>query len=177
MPCRTGQSLLVVGQPAKPTCARFSSPKTSIDKLHPDTPPPPRAAQYLSVHADPKTLREGVSFVIDFSTRRDISKLPKQGNERLIQSFYQAIPQRPQVIMIAGCSLPTRAFVNASIKLASIFVKQKILQRIHFVTRDAAVQHLPAGAAPAYLGGDGGGVESYEGWVKDRLEKLTVPEL
>lgn len=38
---------------------------------------------------------------------------------------------RPQIIMIAGASLLLRTFVNASIRLASIFIKQKMLQFCH----------------------------------------------
>mmetsp|Transcript_44537 Transcript_44537/g.94780 ORF Transcript_44537/g.94780 Transcript_44537/m.94780 type:complete len:351 (-) Transcript_44537:206-1258(-) len=133
--------------------------------------------QYLSVHSDPNTLRNGVTFVIDLSSRTDLATQSKQGNERLIQSFYQAIPQRPQIIMIAGCSLPLRAIVNASIKLASVFIKQKVLQRIHFVTVEDAAGRLARGSAPAYVGGMGGGVESYEDWVRERLERLLVPDL
>jgi len=131
--------------------------------------------QYLSVHSDPNTLRNGISFIIDCS----IKKPPKVGNEKLIQSFYQAMPQRPQIIMIAGCSLPTRAIVNATIKLASVFIKQKILQRIHFVTVEDAVKYLGEGNAPEYtgMGTMEGGVECYGKWVEKRLGGLPRPDL
>mmetsp|Transcript_16704 Transcript_16704/g.26981 ORF Transcript_16704/g.26981 Transcript_16704/m.26981 type:complete len:350 (+) Transcript_16704:149-1198(+) len=138
--------------------------------------------QYLSVHSDPNTLRNGVSFIIDLSARNDDPKLkkqPKVGNEKLIQSFYQAIPQRPQIIMIAGCSLPTRAIVNVSIRLASVFIKQKILQRIHFVTVEDAVKYLGEGSAPGYTGRGKmeGGLERYGKWVEERLGGLPKPDL
>lgn len=131
--------------------------------------------QYMAVHSDAKTLRNGVSFVVDL-TGKDNSEA-KVGNEKLIQSFYQAIPQRPQVILIAGASVIMRTVVNASIKIASLFIKQKILQRISFCTVEDAKSYLPLKNAPKCYGGEGGGIESYEDWVKERLEKLPIPEL
>mmetsp|Transcript_13499 Transcript_13499/g.29327 ORF Transcript_13499/g.29327 Transcript_13499/m.29327 type:complete len:398 (+) Transcript_13499:128-1321(+) len=131
--------------------------------------------QYLAVHSDANTLRNGVSFIIDL-TGKD-NKTPKTGNEKLIQSFYQTIPQRPQIILIAGASFATRTIVNASIKFASFFIKQKVLQRIHFVTVEEAKNMLPLKSAPVYIGGGGGGIESYEDWVEERLEQLPMPEL
>ena len=131
--------------------------------------------QYLSVHADPTTLREGVSFIIDMSNNG--GKAQKIGNEKLIQSFYQSIPQRPQIILIAGTSFVTRTIVNASIKLASVFTKQKILQRIHFVTVEEAKNMFPRESAPVCVGGEGGGIERYEDWVEERLGLLPKPNL
>ena len=106
-----------------------------------------------------------------------MEKEPKQGNEKLLQSFYQAMPQRPQIIMIAGCNRVMRVLVNASIKVASLFTKQKILQRIHFVTVEEARGRLPEGSAPVCVGGAGGGIENYEEWVRGRLEGLPIPAL
>ena len=134
--------------------------------------------QYLAVHADSKTLREGVSFILDLSGREDVMTAEKVGNEQLIQSFYQAIPQRPQVILIAGTSYLLRMFVNASIYVASVFVKAKILERISFTTVEEAVEMLPEGSAPVYVGGKGGGSEqSYEDYVKERMAQLPIPDL
>ena len=134
--------------------------------------------QYLAVHADSKTLREGVSFILDLSGREDVMTAEKVGNEQLLQSFYQAIPQRPQVILIAGTSYLLRTFVNASIYVASVFVKAKILERISFTTVEEAVDMLPEGSAPVYVGGKGGGSEqSYEDYVKERMAQLPTPEL
>lgn len=132
--------------------------------------------QHMAIHADSRTLRNGLSFVIDVSGT-DMEKQPKVGNEKVIQSFYQAIPQRPQAILIAGSSFITRTFINASIKLASLFIKQKILQRIKFVSVDEAKERLPLKSAPVYVGGKGGCIENYEEWVKGRLEMLPKPEL
>ena len=129
--------------------------------------------QYLAVHADAKTLRRGVSFIVDMSNKQS----SKVGNEKLIQSFYQSIPQRPQIILIAGAGYIMRTVVNASIKLASVFTKQKILQRIHFTSIEEAKRMFPENSAPTIVGGKGGGIESYEDWVKERLSKLPAPDL
>ena len=104
-------------------------------------------------------------------------KEPKVGNEKVIQAFYQAIPMRPQLILIAGTSLVMRTIINASIKLASFFIKQKILERIHFVSVDDALSRIPLKSAPVYCGGEGGGVKCYKEWVKERLDKLPKPDL
>eukprot|EP00566_Odontella_aurita_P019627 CAMPEP_0113531532 /NCGR_PEP_ID=MMETSP0015_2-20120614/3546_1 /TAXON_ID=2838 /ORGANISM="Odontella" /LENGTH=298 /DNA_ID=CAMNT_0000430373 /DNA_START=280 /DNA_END=1173 /DNA_ORIENTATION=- /assembly_acc=CAM_ASM_000160 len=131
--------------------------------------------QYLSVHADPTTLRNGLSFIIDMSGKDD--KQAKVGNEKTVQAFYQAIPQRPQIILIAGSSFIMRTIINKSIKLASLFIKQKVLGRIHFVSVDDALSRVPLKSAPVYCGGEGGGVKCYKEWVKERLGQLTKPDL
>mmetsp|Transcript_44945 Transcript_44945/g.137259 ORF Transcript_44945/g.137259 Transcript_44945/m.137259 type:complete len:214 (+) Transcript_44945:704-1345(+) len=127
------------------------------------------------VHADPTTLRNGLSFIIDMSGKDD--KQAKVGNEKTVQAFYQAIPQRPQIILIAGSSFIMRTIINKSIKLASLFIKQKVLGRIHFVSVDDALSRVPLKSAPVYCGGEGGGVKCYKEWVKERLGQLTKPDL
>lgn len=102
---------------------------------------------------------------------------PNIGNEQIIQNFYQAIPQRPQVILIAGTSFLVRTFVNAAIAVASLFVKQKVLERIDFVTVEDAASRMSQKNAPKYLGGGGGGVDSYAEWVEQRLQQLPIPDL
>ena len=67
--------------------------------------------------------------------------------------------------------------MNASIKLASVFTKQKILQRIHFVTVEEAKNMFPRESAPVCVGGEGGGIERYEDWVEERLGLLPKPNL
>mmetsp|Transcript_43242 Transcript_43242/g.73740 ORF Transcript_43242/g.73740 Transcript_43242/m.73740 type:complete len:323 (-) Transcript_43242:294-1262(-) len=137
--------------------------------------------QYLSVHSDPRTLRNGISFVIDMAGKKEAVLDDKKGNgdsnKKLIQAFYQAMPQRPQIIMIAGCNFLMRTAINLSIKLASMFIKQKILARIFFVSVEDAKSRLPEGNAPVYAGGAAAGITNHEEWVKMRLEKLTIPEL
>jgi hypothetical protein len=129
---------------------------------------------FMAVHADAISLREGITFVIDVSKS---PPPPKIGNEKNIQSFYQAFPQRPQAILIAGTNTITRVLVNASIKLASLFTKQKVLDRIKFVTIEQAKNSVPLASAPKYVGGEGGGIESLQQWVKERLENFPAPEL
>lgn len=135
--------------------------------------------QYLSVHSDANTLRNGTSLVIDLSASN--GREAKVGNERVLQSFYQAIPQRPQIILIVGTSLLTRTVVNASIKLASLFLKEKILSRIHFVTIEEARDFFPKGSAPVCAGGDGDGggpvIEKYEDFIEERFGRIPRPNL
>lgn len=129
---------------------------------------------YLAAHADAVTLRQGITMVLDVSVS---PKPPKIGNENAIQAFYQAFPQRPQAILIAGTNPVTRMVVNASIKVASLFTKQKVLDRIQFVTLDQAKKMIPLSSAPKYVGGLSGGIESTEIWVMERLQKLPIPDL
>jgi len=132
--------------------------------------------QYMAIHSDPRTLHHGLSMVFDLTGRDDMAKQSKVGNEKLFQSFYQALPTRPQTIQIIGTSFITRTFINASIKLASIFIKQKILTRIHFSTFDEVKKLFPEDSIPKYLGGNGGGIsDNYEEWIRDRLESLPRP--
>ncbi|KAL7546332.1 hypothetical protein ACHAWF_009666 [Thalassiosira exigua] len=128
----------------------------------------------LAAHADPATLRNGYSFFLDLSAQNGRKDL---GNEKKLQSFYQALPGRPQSIVIAGAGLFLRTVVQASIKVASLFVKQKMLARISFVTVKEAKTLLPPGSVPEYVGGEGGGISNYREWIKERLEKLPVPDL
>lgn len=129
---------------------------------------------YLADHADDVTLRNGLTIVLDIGSKEQGKKI---GNEKMIQNFYQALPQRPQEIFIVGTNTFTRALVNATIKLASVFVKQKILSRIRFATQEEARDAIPLESAPVYVGGKGGNIESKEEWVKMRLSKLTRPAL
>ena len=73
----------------------------------------------------------------------------------------------------------TRVIVNASIKVASLFTKQKVLDRIQFVTVEQAKAQLLCenDSAPPYVGGKGGGIVSMEQWVEQRLQQLPTPEL
>lgn len=129
---------------------------------------------FMAIHADMISLKQGVTFVIDVSKSPEG---PKIGNEKRLQNFYQAFPQRPQSILIAGTNRLTRIIVNASIKLASLFTKQKVLDRIEFVTVEDAASRVPLSSAPKYVGGQGGGIDNLEDWVKDRLENFPMPEL
>ncbi|CAB9518011.1 expressed unknown protein [Seminavis robusta] len=129
---------------------------------------------FLAVHADSNSLRNGITMVMDVSVS---PQGPKIGNEGQIQAFYQGFPQRPQSILIAGTNIVTRVIVNASIKLASLFTKQKVLDRIEFVSVEQAKGKIPLRSVPKYVGGLGGDIDSTEEWVHARLQKLPKPEL
>ena len=105
-------------------------------------------------------LRNGVSFIVNLTGKEDQVRQPKKGNEKLLESFYQALRQRAHIIIIAGCSLLMRTVVNASIRLASLFVREMILQRIHFVTVEEARHWLPPDSAPMCVGGGAAGLKA-----------------
>lgn len=128
---------------------------------------------FLAAHADNISLRKGITMVIDVSVA---AKPPKIGNEGTIQAFYQSFPQRPQAILIAGTSAATRVVVNAAITIASIFTKQKILDRIEFVTIEQAKGKIPPSSVPKYVGGPGIN-QCTEEWVQQRLSNFPIPEL
>lgn len=129
---------------------------------------------FLALHADAKSLREGITFVIDVSKGVPDEKV---GNEKQLQNLWQGFPQRPQTIRIAGTNAATRVFVNTSIKLASVVTKQKVLDRIKFCTVDDAKKAIPLESAPRYVGGGAGGAESIGSWVEARLKALPTPAL
>jgi hypothetical protein len=128
----------------------------------------------LAIHGDVKSLREGITFVIDTSKRGSFKSV---GNESKLQKVNQSYPLRPQAILIAGASPTMRIVINGLIRIASLFTKQKILQRIHFVSLEQAMESIPKQSGPAYLGGGGGGIEDLVEWTKRRYESLPVPDL
>jgi len=131
---------------------------------------------HTAIHAGAVSLRNGISFVIDTSNNKE-AKRPK--NHKKLQKTWQAMPMRPQSILIAGASKVTRLVINALITAASLFTKQKVLDRIKFVSVDDAVSSFPKDSTPTYLGGDGGGndVQGIVKWTKERLEGFPVPIL
>lgn len=129
---------------------------------------------WLAIHADEKSLREGITFCIDTSKRANMSKF---GNERKLQKMNQSYPLRPQSIMIAGASTVMRVSINVLIKIASVFTKQKILDRIEFVTVEKAFGSVPKVCAPKYLGGGGGGIDNVEDWVSQRFASFPIPDI
>jgi len=128
----------------------------------------------MAVHADNKSLREGITFVIDTSKQGSTKKI---GNESRMQKINQSYPLRPQAVYIAGASMATRIVINGLIKIASLFTKQKILQRIRFVTMEQAVDSIPKESAPTYVGGKSGNIDDVAKWTKERLKFLPIPAL
>lgn len=129
---------------------------------------------WLAIHADDKSLHEGITFCIDTSNR---TSMTKHGNESKLQKVNQSYPLRPQAIKIAGANKIMRVAINALLKVASLFTKQKILQRIEFVTIEKAFESVPKGSAPKYLGGGGGNIEYVEKWVLERINSFPIPDI
>lgn len=129
---------------------------------------------WLAIHADDISIHEGVTFIIDTSNS---SFDRKYGNEKKLQKLNQAFPMRPQTIKLAGASKVKRVLINGLIRVASLFTKQKILDRIKFVSIEEAVNSIPKESAPRYLGGGGGGIENMNEWIKRRVLSIPVPEL
>mmetsp|Transcript_13662 Transcript_13662/g.20796 ORF Transcript_13662/g.20796 Transcript_13662/m.20796 type:complete len:281 (+) Transcript_13662:52-894(+) len=127
-----------------------------------------------AIHSDSKSLREGITFVIDTSKQGNKKKI---GNESKMQKLNQSYPLRPQSIYIAGSSYATRIVINGLIKVASLFTKQKILQRLKFVTMEEAVSLVPRESAPKYVGGKAGGIDDVVEWTKKRYASLPVPDI
>lgn len=128
---------------------------------------------WMAIHADSTSLREGIHFVIDVTDK----PADKYGNAQKLQKVTQAYPLRPQSIRIAGSNFASRIVINGIIKVASLFAKAKVLQRIKFVSVDDAFQSLPKESSPQYLGGGGGGIDNIVEWVKERLHNLPIPDL
>lgn len=129
---------------------------------------------WLAIHADAKSLRDGITFCIDTSKRKSMST---HGNESKLQKINQSYPLRPQAIKIAGANLVMRVSINALLKVASLFTKQKILQRIQFVTIQQALGSIPEASAPKYLGGGGGNINSAEEWIAKRIHSFPIPTI
>jgi len=129
----------------------------------------------MAIHADPVTIRQGVTFCVDVTKSKVINE--DQAQSKRLQTVNQSYPTRPQVIMIAGASTPVRIVINGLIKVASVFTKQKILDRITFVSIQEAVEMLPPGSAPVDAGGEGGGIDDLEIWAKQRLAAFPTPNL
>ena len=129
---------------------------------------------WMAIHADSLSIHEGITFVIDTSTRKSLGKHPK---DKVMQRLNQSYPLRPQSITICGANFAMRIVINSLIKIASVFAKAKVLNRIKFATVEQAFESVPEESGPTYLGGGGGGIEDVTSWVRMRLEALPVPEL
>eukprot|EP00534_Pseudo-nitzschia_fraudulenta_P010971 CAMPEP_0201208482 /NCGR_PEP_ID=MMETSP0851-20130426/176479_1 /ASSEMBLY_ACC=CAM_ASM_000631 /TAXON_ID=183588 /ORGANISM="Pseudo-nitzschia fraudulenta, Strain WWA7" /LENGTH=307 /DNA_ID=CAMNT_0047497035 /DNA_START=196 /DNA_END=1119 /DNA_ORIENTATION=- len=128
---------------------------------------------HTAIHADALSLRKGITFIIDTSQK----PAKKAKNDQKLQKTWQAMPMRPQTMLIAGASLPLRVVINSLIAVASLFTKQKVLDRIKFVKIQDAFDSVPKTSAPAYLGGGGGGIEDIVQWTKQRIDNFPAPNL
>lgn len=128
---------------------------------------------HTAIHADNVSLQNGVTFVIDTSNK---PALPAK-NDKKLSKTWQSMPLRPQAILIAGASRAMRVVINSLIRVASLFTKQKVLDRIKFVSTDEAFESVPKESAPAYLGGGGGNHKDIVQWTLERIERFPVPNL
>lgn len=128
---------------------------------------------YLAVHSDLVSLREGITFVIDTSK----SPAKPKGNERKLQKTWQSYPLRPQNIFIVGASWLKKIFINGLIKFASLFTKNKVIDRISFVGMDVVRKHFDEENMPHCHGG--AEKPAVEEWVLSRLAafRKLVPDL
>lgn len=129
---------------------------------------------FMAIHADNISLHEGITFVIDTSLSSSIVKV---GNESKLQKAWSSFPLRPQRIYIAGANLIKRLVINGLIKIASVFTKQKILDRIRFASIEEVLEEVPMKSAPIYVGGEGGGISDLTEWVRYRLEQFPIPNI
>ena len=128
---------------------------------------------WMAIHADNVSMREGIQFVLDVSNKpKDEYK-----NSQKLQKINQCYPLRPQAILIAGTNIASRIVINGLIKVASLFAKAKVLQRIKFVTLDDVFSKFSKEDSPQYAGGNAGGIDNVVDWVKERLANFPVPEL
>lgn len=74
---------------------------------------------HTAIHADPISLR-GITFIIDTSNKSAKQRRPT--NDKKLQKTWQAMPLRPQTVLIAGASY---LIINTLIMITSIFSKKK----------------------------------------------------
>ena len=137
---------------------------------------------HMAIHSNPNTLRHGLAnFVIDITDKpTNASSAAAAAAESKLQKINQSFPLRPQAILIVGATGIKRILVNALIKVASIFTKIKILQRIKFTSIEEAIELFPNNAQPLQYGGkglDGISQTDIPMWVKQRIESFPTPEL
>ncbi len=154
---------------------------------------------HFAIHSDAKTIREGITFVLDVSNNR----VEKVGNEKRLQGSHNTYPLRPKHIFIVGASKVVRVSINALLKLGSFVSKAKILKRVRFVTLDQVVDTekggtVPKDSLPEYLKDrtldtmmknlDVNGKKEDEielandhnavvEWVNERIAKIPVPDI
>lgn len=124
---------------------------------------------FLGMYGDLHSLRNGITMVIDQS-----KNYKKTGNERKMQRAWQKFPNRPQAIFIFGASYVKRLFLNSAIKFASLFSKQKILDRIRFAELDQVKLAVSTESMAVEYGGTN--TTNIAEWVRERLSSFPVPD-
>ena len=84
---------------------------------------------FTAAHADLKSLRRGMTFVLD--TENDNFEA-SYGNEAKMQRIWQCMPLRPQRIFILGAGMVKRVLINAALALASLFTNEKVKCRTDY---------------------------------------------
>jgi hypothetical protein len=105
---------------------------------------------FFAVHADRRSLREGITMVINTARQGDRKKV---GNEKKLQVAWQNYPTRPQHIFILGTSAITRVVINGLIAFASLFAKNKVIARIEFSSVDKVGALIGTSSLPEQHGG------------------------
>jgi len=118
---------------------------------------------YMAVHCDLPSLRNGITFVIDTSK----NPVKPVGNERKLQKTWQSLPLRPQNIFIMGAGFFKKLFINALIKFASMFTKNKVIERVSFVGMKTVRKHIDEANMPEAHGG--AKRQTPEAWTLGRL--------
>lgn len=131
---------------------------------------------FTAIHADLISLRNGITFVLD-TTNNDM--VQKVGNENKLQRTWQSIPLRPQRIFILGAGYIKRALINAALAIASLFTKEKVIERIRFAELDEVRKEIADESLPVHVGGQSPikNEEELVQWVHKRLANFpTLPE-
>jgi hypothetical protein len=125
---------------------------------------------FIAVHGDLVSMRNGITFVIDTANNDMVSKT---GNEGKLQRVYQSIPLRPQHIFILGAGWIKRALINAVIAFASLFTKDKVIDRVRFATLEEVQLEVDTVNLPSYMHPDarGGGLGADNSNVVDYVRR------
>eukprot|EP00040_Diaphanoeca_grandis_P039592 m.259528 g.259528 ORF g.259528 m.259528 type:complete len:265 (-) comp38213_c0_seq1:360-1154(-) len=124
---------------------------------------------FLGMYGDLHSLRNGITMVIDQS-----HNTKKYGNEKKMQRSWMAFPNRPQAIYIFGASAIKRLFINGLLKFASLFTKNKVIDRVKFTTLDFVTEQCGKNNIPESYGG--AQRPPTKEWIKQRLEQFPLPK-
>ena len=133
---------------------------------------------FTAVHSDLKSLRRGVTFVLD-THDNDMQK--NHGNENKMQKIWQSMPLRPQRIFIVGATMVKRVIINALLTIGQLFTKEKILQRIRFADMEEVKKEIDVKNLPIAYGGLNNGVgmdgdDLFE-WMSQRIANFpAIPD-
>jgi len=128
--------------------------------------------QWFAIHADKKTIHEGVTTIVDLSRHK---KAASYGNEDKVKKLYHAFPMRSKSVKLAGTSFFIQIMLNFIIMIVSFVTRMNTRERIRFVTLEDAVMSIPKKSAPKDMNGGAGEIKDRKEWVKKRVLSLPVP--